>query len=289
MQPKPVSTEQYPYTWEQAIEILRRDPQHQQLIHDSYLTADLLENCHRFYASDEFNEVLNLVKTYAPGARRVLDLPAGNGIATYALNQAGFEVVAVEPDPSPTLGRGAIEHIIAQERLQNVRIVDAFGEALPFNEGTFDFAYIRQGLHHAHDLQRLIAEVTRILKPNGLMIASREPVVDDYEGGLREFLDTQPDHQLYGGEHAFTHDDYLHALQQPGLRLIANLGPYDSIVNLYPNSFSELRRELLNSRTGRVLTTVLPQQLVYRFQLMVWRRRNREQGRLYTFIARKES
>ena len=54
-------TRQYPHTWEEAVEILRQDPQHQKLIWDSYLTADLIENCRRFHASDEFKEILQIV------------------------------------------------------------------------------------------------------------------------------------------------------------------------------------------------------------------------------------
>ncbi len=46
--------DQFPYTWEEAINILRKDPEHQELIFDAYLTNDLLGNCTRFAASEEF-------------------------------------------------------------------------------------------------------------------------------------------------------------------------------------------------------------------------------------------
>jgi ubiquinone/menaquinone biosynthesis C-methylase UbiE len=275
MPPKPVTTNEYPYTWEQAVD------------RDSYLTTDRLQNCRRFFESDEFKEVLAIIRTYAPEARRVLDIPAGNGIATYALAKSGFEVVAVEPDPSDSVGRGAIEHVIEQSELSDVNLVDAYGEELPFADGEFDIAYVRQGLHHAQELTRFISEITRVLKTNGLLIASREPVVDDYDKGLQEFLDAQPDHQLYGGENALTHKDYLSHLQASGLSLISDFGPHDSIINLHPKSFNELRADLLNSPSGRILNVVLPEDLVYRCTLWIAKYRHREQGRLHTFIARK--
>ena len=280
-------TKQYPYTWEQAVEILRQDPKHIELIWNSYLTADRLENCRRFQSSDEFKEILKLIRTQVPHARRVLDIPAGNGIASFSFARSGFEVVSVEPDPSASVGRGAIEFIIQQEGLSNITLVEAYGEDLPFEDCEFDVAFIRQGLHHARDVNRMVSEVTRVVKNNGLLIACREPVVDDYENGLRKFLDDQPDHQFYGGENAFTHKDYLRALRQPQLTVIRDLGPYDSVVNLYPSSFSELRQQLLGSRSARILKTVLPADFVYRLELWLWRHRNREQGRLHTFIAKK--
>ncbi|MGA9996658.1 MAG: class I SAM-dependent methyltransferase [Pyrinomonadaceae bacterium] len=280
-------TKQYPYTWEQAIELLRRDPQHEQLIRDSYLSADLLENCRRFEASEEFAEILKLIRAYMPQAHRVLDLPAGNGIASYAFAKSGYEVAAVEPDPSESLGRGAIAFIMQQEGLKNICPVEAYGEELPFADEEFDVAYVRQGLHHARDLKLMVSELARVLRPGGLLIASREPVVDDYEAGLQKFLDEQPDHQLYGGENAFKHEDYLRALRHRSLALISDLGPYDSVINLHPNSFDKLEQELVNSRSGRILNTVLPRAFVYRLALMALRRITREQGRLHTFVARK--
>src|SRR5947208_4257832 len=93
----------FPYSWEEAIDILRRDPRHRNLIYDAYLTSDLEENCRRFAEGTEFAEVLKLIQAYSPQARCILDIPAGNGIATYAFARAGFDVVAVEPDPSASV------------------------------------------------------------------------------------------------------------------------------------------------------------------------------------------
>lgn len=281
-----MSTE-FKYTWEQAIEILRNDPQHQKLIYDSYLTADLADNCHRFYESSEFAEVLKLLERLSPKAKRVLDLPAGNGIASYAFAKSGFEVVAVEPDPSSSLGRGAIDSVRQRESLTNIHIIDAYGESLPCRAEEYDLVYIRQGLHHAKDLRKMVAEAVRVTKRGGLIIAAREPVVDDYSGGLQTFLDAQPDHQLYGGENAFMHRDYVRAFRLPQVTLLCDLGPYDSIINLAPISFASVELMLLNSRPGRILGTFLPSAFVYWLTLSALKLRFREQGRLHTFIAKR--
>lgn len=280
-------TKEFAYTWEEAVEMLRKDPQHQKLIYDSYLTADLADNCHRFLASTEFVEVLRLIGELSPRAAKVLDMPAGNGIAAYAFAKSGFEVVAVEPDPSPSVGSSAIAYIREKEGLAKLNIISAYGENLPCEDEEFDVVYIRQGLHHARDLRQMVSEAVRVTKGGGLIIASREPVVDDYQGGLKTFLDAQPDHQLYGGENAFTHRDYLKAFQSKQVLLLRDLGPYDSIINLAPGSFAGLRSMLLNSRSGRILKRVLPSAIVYRLGISVLKIHHKEQGRLYTFVARR--
>ena len=270
-------------SWEEAIDILRRDPVHRQLIQDAYLTSDLTENCRRFAASTEFAETLRLIRIYQPRAHDILDIPAGNGIATVALVKAGFNVVAVEPDPSEAVGRGAIAACLATEHL-DTRIVDAFGEKLPFDAGSFDVVYVRQGLHHAQDLNAMVGEYARVLRPGGLLLGCREHVVEDYGASLQAFLDAQPDHQLYGGEHAFTLPDYRAAFAKAGFRLVEEIGPYDSSINLHPNTLESLAEKICQSAPGRILRLVLPKFLVAR--LGMWQlKRSKRPGRLYSFVA----
>jgi SAM-dependent methyltransferase len=273
----------HPYSWEEAIEILREDPVHRQLIRDAYLTSDLLGNCRRFAASAEFAETLRLIKAYRPNARDVLDIPAGNGIATFALAKAGFNVTAVEPDPSASVGRGAIASCLAAEHLE-ARVVDAFGEKLPFEAASFDVVYVRQGLHHAQNLKAMVGEYARVLRPGGLLLGCREHVVDDYGTSLQEFLDAQPDHQLYGGEHAFTLPDYRAAFAHGRFRIAEEIGPYDSPINLHPNTPESLADKICESAPGRILGLVLPRHLVARLGMWQLKRSNRP-GRLYSFVV----
>jgi SAM-dependent methyltransferase len=273
----------FQYSWEEAIDLLRRDPRYQQLISDAYLTSDLQGNCRRFAESSEFAETIGLIKAHRPNARDVLDVPAGNGIATYALVNAGFDVVAVEPDPSPTVGRGAIASTLAATGFP-ARIVAAFGEKLPFEAGSFDVVYVRQGLHHAHDLTAMLREYARVLRRGGLLLGCREHVVDNYKASLRDFLASQVDHQLYGGEHAFTLVDYRSAFVDAGFTMIEEFGPYDSPINLHPNTAESLVDKINESVPGKILGLALSRSLVGR--LGMWRlRRSKRPGRLYSFVA----
>lgn len=273
----------FKYTWEEAIEILRDDPAHQDLIFDSYLTRDLVGNSRRFAAGQEFAAALALLKQHAPQARSLLDMPGGNGIATHAFAAAGFEVSCVEPNPSDQVGRGAIAHVLGAAGLK-ATVVNAWGEALPFADASFDAAYVRQGLHHAADLPKMLSELCRVLRPGGVLLACREHVVDNYGDSLRAFLASQVDHQLYGGEHAFTLADYRGAFQSAGLRIALELGPFDSIINAYPNTPEVLRGKILASGAGRALRRVLPDDLVV--AIGMWRLKNKPSpGRLYSFVA----
>ena len=277
---------QFRYSWEEAIAILRRDPRHQELIFNSYLTDDLAGNCERFFSSAEFDCVRRLLEQHAPG-KRVLDMPAGNGIATYSFARSGYEVVAVDPNPSESVGRGAIQSVLSGAGL-HARIVDAYGEDLPFPSGSFDTVYVRQGLHHAADLARMLGEIARVLRPGGILLACREHVVDNYGASLRAFLDSQVDHQLYGGEHAFTLPDYRSAIAASGLIMANEMGPFDSAINMFPNSPESLRERILNSAPGRILRTFMKDQMVADIGFW-WARRRSPPGRLYSFLAVKRA
>jgi len=239
---------EYNYSWEQAIEILNKSPKHKKLIYDAYLTSDLIANCQRFYSSDEFKEALDIIKKYSGSNAKILDMPAGNGIASYAFAKSGFRVSALEPDASNRVGRGAIQFVKEHEKNFNLDIYEGWGENLPFENESFNVVYVRQGLHHASDLKKMLKEIFRVLKKGGIVIAVREHVVDDYKNSLKIFLDAQIDHQLYGGENAFTLKDYVNAFVFAGFLIKKTWGPYDNIINLYPQSEAGLKLEMRKSK-----------------------------------------
>ncbi len=218
-------------TTEQAVLHLREDPRWEHVMRDSYLDEDTSAAARRFEASGEFAAVRAIVGDRLPGAT-VLDLGAGTGIASRALSRAGAaRVVALEPDPSPVIGRGAIARVC--EGLPGVLSLSGYGEQIPLAEGVVDVVYARQVLHHARDLPGLLRECARVLRPGGLLLATREHVVDGPEQ-LRAFLDYHPVHQLAGGENAFSLGEYLDAIGESGLHLIGTLGPWDSVINAFP-------------------------------------------------------
>jgi SAM-dependent methyltransferase len=271
----------------EAIERLREDPRFAELVRDSYLGEDLQESAERFSASAEFADVLNLAGSRLPGGA-VLDLGAGNGIASFAFARSGARfILAIEPDLSTTVGLGALRPLVDG---MAVEVVCATGEAIPLRSGAVDLVYARQVLHHAADLRQLVSECARVLKPGGLLLACREHVVDD-ERQLEEFLRRHPVHQLAGGENAFRLTEYLGAIEGCGLRIDRILRPWDSIINAFPlvRTHEELQREpstILTRRLGgfgTLISRVPSVQAVVRAYL----NRRGEPGRLYTFVATK--
>jgi SAM-dependent methyltransferase len=276
-------------TTEEAIRQLRSDPRSSDLVRDSYLGLDVLESGERFVASAEFAAVKELLAGRICGAT-VLDLGAGVGIGSYAMAKSGARLVyALEPDPSNEIGRGAIRHLNAE---LPVRLVGALGENIPLPDAEVDIVYVRQVLHHSRDLSRLIGECARVLKHGGIFLACREHVVDD-DHQLKLFLQNHPVHRLAGGEAAFPLDGYLEAVRQAGLELVRAFGPYDTVINAFPEvrsrrELDDLPRLRLTRRLGWIgfAGSFLPG-----VRWMLWKRIKRQvgqvPGRMYSFLATK--
>jgi SAM-dependent methyltransferase len=271
-------------TTEEAIRQLRGDSRYDARIRDSYLEPNVLGCAERFLASVEFAEVQELLGGCLQGAT-VLDLGAGNGIASYAMAKSGAKLVfALEPDPSEEIGRGAISRL--SSRLP-IELIDSCGEDIPIGDSQVDIVYARQVLHHAHNLPRLIQECARVLKPGGTFVACREHIVDD-KNQLEEFRRNHPVHRLTGGEAAYPLDTYIHSICSAGLQLVRVLGPWDSVINAFPavrsrGELRQLRHTLLVRQFGRLglLVNRLPG---LRWLVHKWLTRP-VPGRMYSFLA----
>lgn len=206
----------------------RVQPGNEEVIRANYFDLPVRAAAERYAASEEFAEVARLL---GPGAgRSVLDLGAGNGIASYAFAQAGWRVTALEPDPSAEVGAGAIRALGLP-----IAVIDAVSARLPFDDATFEAVFARQVMHHVPDLPATMREIARILRPGGRLLAIRDHVASD-AGELRAFLAAHPLHNLYGGENAHPLDTYLAAGLAAGLRTEAVWGPLESILNFHPGT-----------------------------------------------------
>lgn len=279
-----------PMSYAEAVAALREDPSRAELVQDAYLTTDCLGDARRFASSPEFEGVLRLIR-HDLGGLTVVDVGAGRGTASYAFASAGAACVyAIEPDPSADVGYEAAVRVTAG---LPVEVVPAFGEDMPLDTGIADVVYLRQVMHHARNLDRLCRECARVLRPGGVLIASREHVVSNAQE-LESFLMSHPIHVLAGTEAAYPLEHYVSAIAGAGLKVRQVLGPLDSIVNAFPGLRSDtelgaLGQTGLRRRWGRAgaLLGLLPG--VADGPGMTWMRREAESvpGRLYTFVASK--
>jgi SAM-dependent methyltransferase len=100
-----------------------------------------------------------LVSLLRQGAgRRVLELGAGTGNNTQALQQAiSCQITAIEPS------RGMLE----QARAKGIAAAWVRGRAehLPFSDAAFDFVFATYVLHYIPDIEALFRECARVLQP----------------------------------------------------------------------------------------------------------------------------
>src|SRR5690606_16827324 len=108
-----------------------------------------------------------------------------------------------------------------------------YAEELEFDSETFDVVYVRQAMHHAHDLGKFISEAFRVLKKGGILFTIRDHVVFDEED-KKIFLQTHPLHKFYGGENAYTSEEYKGAMKAAGFTVLQEIKYYDSVINFWP-------------------------------------------------------
>lgn len=96
---------------------------------------------------------------------RVLEIGAGECMASQALLQLGAEVWAVDAVPKQ------IWAAAAQERPVPLHCVIGDALDLPFAPGSFDLVVANLVIHHVRPLSRLFAELLRVLTAGGRLLA----------------------------------------------------------------------------------------------------------------------
>jgi SAM-dependent methyltransferase len=94
--------------------------------------------------------------------RRVLEVGGGEGeLAERLVREVGAEVVGIDLSQA----------MVDEQRAKGIdaRVGDV--QALPFDDGAFDLAVAAWMLYHVPDLDRGLAELSRVLVPGGALIA----------------------------------------------------------------------------------------------------------------------
>jgi len=102
----------------------------------------------------------------APG-RRILDVASGVGQDTVALAARGAAAVGAEPSGRMT---GMAQLQAAQRAAAMPGWVRSWADALPFADDSFDAAFCKGALDHFDRPLRAIAEMARVVKPEGRVV-----------------------------------------------------------------------------------------------------------------------
>jgi 2-polyprenyl-6-hydroxyphenyl methylase / 3-demethylubiquinone-9 3-methyltransferase len=113
-----------------------------------------------------FREVLTHQYNGRAAGMRALDVGCGGGFLAEEFARLGFDVVGV--DPSTVSIEAARRHAAVSSLKIDYRV--GAGEQLPLQDCMFDVAYCCDVLEHVSDLDRVMSETARVLKPGGLYL-----------------------------------------------------------------------------------------------------------------------
>lgn len=109
--------------------------------------------------------VLKQIIKYSPSASpKILDMGCGAGFLSNDLITHYNEVFAVD------LSAPALKIAQQQDKTQKVKYLKADATNLPFEDESFDIICAMDFLEHIEDLDLLLKEVARLLRPNGLFV-----------------------------------------------------------------------------------------------------------------------
>ncbi len=144
--------------------------------------------------------------------KKILEIGCGNGVGTLLIQEffKPSEFIATEFDPR------LVE--IAQMKNKGSQVKVEIGDAthLRFMDNEFDAVIGLSVIHHIPNWRECVAELQRVIKPNGLLII-KELSIETFESPFgriaRRFVEHPYDSMLKKAE-------FLKALEQQGFRLI---------------------------------------------------------------------
>ncbi|MEM8776525.1 MAG: bifunctional 2-polyprenyl-6-hydroxyphenol methylase/3-demethylubiquinol 3-O-methyltransferase UbiG [Pseudomonadota bacterium] len=96
----------------------------------------------------------------------VLDLGCAGGFMAEALYERGSKVTGI--DPAADAIEAARAHAVSTDK--QIRYDTGVGESLPYDSSCFDAVVCVDVLEHVADLNRVLSEVHRVLKPGGIFL-----------------------------------------------------------------------------------------------------------------------
>lgn len=135
---------------------------------------------YRRYGYDSRRAALFVLRAAGPLGRRTLEIGTGKGRFLVELARRVPRVVTVDPDAGEQ--RFARLNAAYAGLGRKIRFVEADGAALPFPGRSFDSVVSFNALHHIRNLDAVLSEIVRVVKPGGTIV-----LADFDAGGFRIF------------------------------------------------------------------------------------------------------
>lgn len=128
---------------------------------EKHLKEDDLENIEELWVKKYENIIIN------DDYKKVLDLGCGIGQYTKYFIEKGYDVVATD------ISKKALDYL-SNKNPRVKTVLQDMTDKLKFNDNEFDIVFANLSIHffNEEDTQKLLNEIHRILKPNGLFIGS---------------------------------------------------------------------------------------------------------------------
>ncbi len=145
--------------------------------YDSYMTSSniFMKLFNRLFgwSGDDIDYYMEMTLSYLPSRFNgvLLDVPVGTGVFTDSLYARYSDATVIGVDYS--MGMLQVAKKRFEERgLDNVCLVRADVAKLPLADGAVDIVLSMAGLHAFPDKQAAVAEMRRVLRPDGSLVAS---------------------------------------------------------------------------------------------------------------------
>jgi 2-polyprenyl-3-methyl-5-hydroxy-6-metoxy-1,4-benzoquinol methylase len=148
---------------------VKRRVNEQAYVREQYETEDRLRARKSAYANAEGDDPREFAFEAVAEARprRVLEVGGGEGeLAERIVKELGAELVGIDQS----------ERMVEIQRSKGIDARIGAVNELPFGEGEFDVAVAAWMLFHVPDLDRAIAELARVLKPTGRLVAATNSI-----------------------------------------------------------------------------------------------------------------
>lgn len=142
------------------------------------------QHYHRYYFSSKFLDLSDKI---------VLDIACGEGFGSHILAKNSQFVYGID------ISKESVEHATASYKSSNLKFLEGSTSSIPLNDSSVDIVVSYETIEHHNEHEKMLLEIKRILKPNGILIIS-SPDKGFYEKHFPGYKNVYHVKELYSKE-----------------------------------------------------------------------------------------